>query len=135
MNVTLVPITPHRWLSQVNLFARYSTVFASVIWALVVFYYGDAFTVTNNFLRAVMAEDMWGLLMLGAASYVFWQTKQENPQNWLTMFCNALMTFLWIYTVIGLIVFWKQVPPGGFAACVTVALLSCMNTLAIPKRE
>lgn len=135
MNVTLVPLAPHRWLSSANLVARYSTVLASVVWALVVFYYDDAFTVTNNFLRILMPENMWGVMMLGVACYVYFQTVREARQNWLTMICNALMTFLWIYTVLGLMMYWKQVPPGGFGACVVVALLSCMNTLAIPKRE
>ena len=100
-----------------------------------VFGYEVGFTQTFSVLARVMPEDVWALILLGCASFVFWQTKQESEPSIPPLICNGFMTFIWAYTVLGFIIYWKQVPPGGFAACTVIMLLSAMNTLAIPKRE
>lgn len=135
MNVTLVPIIPHKWLSSANIVARYATVFASFVWAAIVFRYEKAFTTINGPMASIMHENWWAVLMLVASIYIFFHTKLQIRENFVTLLCNGFMTGVWGFTVLSFVIYWAQLPPGGFSASLTVFLLSCMNSLAVPKRE
>jgi uncharacterized protein YhhL (DUF1145 family) len=48
---------------------------------------------------------------------------------------DVAMSFLWIYTVVGLFMFLPQLPAAAFAACAVMLVLSSMNILALPKER
>jgi hypothetical protein len=115
----------HPYLYSSSVVAKACTIFATVIWALVVVSRDDALSTNKNYvylLDIIPNENVWGGIALAVSAPLLWRLLSCGRPRVLGVIGYAVLALLWTYLWWGIVINGKPWPTGAAASSVVAAL-------------